>query len=276
MSSPSETPALYGVRLVVAYDGTDFSGFQLQLRDRTVQGDLERAAEQLAGHPVRVRGAGRTDAGVHALGQVVAFNSARRIHDRGWVLGLNRHLADDVRVQSACPCAPGYDPRFDSLGKTYRYLIQLGEAKNPLLRNRAWQLGKYQVDVGLMRSAASQLTGTHDYRAFRASDDQRANSTRTLYSLEIIESFANDPTLLAIEVRGTAFMKNMVRILAGTLVDVGRGRIPLARVPSLLGPNAVRDSAGLTAPAQGLTMVHVELGRIALGQQMASAVDDEE
>jgi len=267
----SDAPALSGVRLVVAYDGTDFCGYQLQPNQRTVQGDLEHAAQQLAGHFVRVRGAGRTDSGVHALGQVVAFDSARQIRDRGWVLGLNQHLPDDLRVQSACPCEVGYDPRFDSMGKTYRYLIQLGEAKNPLLRNRAWQLGARKLDLGLMRSGAALLVGTHDYRAFRASGDERPNTVRTLWAIDVLDNVAGDEALVAIEVRGTAFMKNMVRIIAGTLVDVASGRIPLASVAALVGPDAGRKRAGQTAPAQGLTMVHVALGRIALTRQQQAA-----
>jgi tRNA pseudouridine38-40 synthase len=114
-----------------------------------------------------------------------------------------------------------------------------------------------------MREAAQLLTGTHDYRAFRDADDRRDNSVRTLYSIALTENYMGDPTLLAIDVHGTAFMKQMVRILSGTLLDVGRGRIPLARVPSLVGPNALRKDAGLTAPAHGLTLVSVELGRLA-------------
>src|SRR5688572_25804129 len=135
MTEPSAGPAQFGVRLVVAYDGTDFHGFQLQAPGlRSVQGVLEEAAERMAGQPVRIRGAGRTDAGVHALGQVVAFDSARAVSDRGWMLGLNTYLPDDVRVQRADACAPGYNPRFDAVAKHYRYLVQVGEAKDPTLR----------------------------------------------------------------------------------------------------------------------------------------------
>lgn len=254
--------ALFGVRLVVAYDGIDFCGFQLQQDQRTVQGELEQAIAKMAGHPVRLRGAGRTDSGVHALGQVIAFDSARLISPRGWTLGLHAYLPDDIRVQSASSCAVGYNPRFDSAGKIYRYLVQTGEAKNPLLRNRAWQLGSRMLpDVTRMRAAAQLLVGTHDYRAFRQSDDARENSARTIWRLDVLEGSAADPSLITIEVYGTAFMKNMVRILAGTLIDVGVGRIPLERVPQMLGPNAVRERAGQTAPAQGLTLVEVKLGR---------------
>lgn len=248
--------------VVVAYDGSDFAGYQVQPGKRTIQGALEAAAEVLTGHPVRVRAAGRTDAGVHALGQVVAFDSARDIPARGFFLGLNTNLPADVRIQSASRVAAGYNPRFDAMAKTYRYLAQLGERENPLLRLRAFQLGKTStLDFAAMRAAAQLLTGTHDFRAFRSADDPRENNVRTMHSIEIMEQYTGDPTLFAIEVRGTAFMKNMVRIMAGTLIDVGRGRRRLEDVPSMLGAGAERDLTGYTAPAHGLTLVSVELGR---------------
>jgi tRNA pseudouridine38-40 synthase len=254
----------YGVRLIVAYDGSDFSGFQRQSGQRTVQAELERAAGHMAGHPVQVKPASRTDAGVHALGQVVAFDSRRVIPARGWMLGLHAHLPDDIRVQSASLCTAGYNPRFDSLGKRYRYLIQLGEAKNPLLRHRAWQLGHRRVDPALMREAGQHLEGTHDFAAFRAADDHRESTVRTLWSVGVLEGFADDPSLLAIVVHGNAFMKNMVRIIAGTLVAVGRGRFRPSDMLALLKPGANRTHAGDTAPAYGLTLLEVELGRLAL------------
>jgi tRNA pseudouridine38-40 synthase len=257
-----DADALLGVRLVVAYEGTAFAGFQLQPRQRTVQGELERAIEQLAGQPLRVRCASRTDAGVHALGQVVAFDTRRAIRERGWKLGLNNHLPPDIRVQSASACAAGYQPRYDAAGKLYRYLLQTGEAKNPLLRDRAWQLGRAApLALARMRAAAQLLTGSHDYRAFRQSDDDRENTLRTLTRIELIDGFGADPSVIAIEVDGNAFMKNMVRILAGTLVDVGAGRIPLERVPRMLGAGARREDTGQTAPAHGLTLVEIRLGR---------------
>ncbi|MDB4988342.1 MAG: tRNA pseudouridine synthase [Myxococcaceae bacterium] len=246
----------------MAYDGTDFAGSQLQLAQRTVQGELERAAEIMTGHPTRMRAAGRTDAGVHALAQVVAFDSAREIPARGWFLGLNRSLPDDVRVQRVGPCAPGYNPRFDALAKTYRYLVQVGATQNPLLRERAYQVNRlWALDVDKMRAAASMLQGTHDFRAFRQADDARENTMRTFYSVDVVDHFDDNPTLIGITIRGTAFMKNMVRIVAGTLIDIGRKRIALSEVPLLLGPEAQRKRAGHTAPAHGLTLMSVELGR---------------
>lgn len=262
MDVSPEPRALHGVCLKVAYDGSEFAGYQLQPAQRTVQGELERAAQVLTGHPVRMRGAGRTDAGVHALGQIVAFDSARPIPPRGFMLGINQRLGDDVRVQDAWSVAPGYDPRYDALGKLYRYVFELGPSQNPLMRLRAWQLTKVkQLDVAGMEQAAKLLVGTHDYRAFRAADDTRENTIRTLYSVDLITNYLGDARLYAIEVRGTAFMKNMVRILAGTIISVGRGRLTVDAVSSLLGPHAVRHRAGQTAPAHGLTMVEVSLGR---------------
>jgi tRNA pseudouridine38-40 synthase len=248
--------------MVVAYDGAELAGYQLQPDQRTVQGELERALEVMTGRLTRVRAAGRTDAGVHALGQVVAFDSPRDIAPRGFVLGLNRMLPPDVRVQRAAPCPVGYNPRYEALAKTYRYVLKLGEVENPLLRHRAYQLVKSPtLDLESMRAAAALFTGTHDFRAFRGADDRRENSTRTLYSIDLRVGYADDPTLIAIDVRGTAFMRNMVRILAGTLVDIGRGRTPVTRVPAMLGASSTREQAGHTAPAQALTLVEVELGR---------------
>jgi tRNA pseudouridine38-40 synthase len=260
---------LGAVRLVVAYDGSDFCGFQRQPGQRTVQGELERAIERMTGQLTQVRGASRTDAGVHALGQVVSFDTEQRIQARGWMLGLNAHLPDDIRVQRAEPCPRGYHPRFDSLGKHYRYLLQQGEAKNPLLRRRAWQLGPIQVDVSRMVEAACELVGTHDFAAFRSADDTRQTTVRTLWSASVTTAFAQDPSLLAIDVHGDAFMKHMVRVLAGTLVDVGRGKLTRAELRGLLQPGASRADAGMTAPAHGLTLISIDLGRLALTEARA-------
>jgi len=260
-----------GVRLVVAYDGTDFAGFQLQPQVRTVQGELEKAAAVMAGEPVRMRGAGRTDAGVHALGQVVAFSPQRVISARGWRLGLNRTLPRDVQVQAVDSVAPGYDPRFDALAKHYRYLVHLGESLNPLQRGRAWFVGRHaKVDVARMREAAAKLVGRHDFRAFRSADDERPNSVRTLSEVRVHHPHEEDPDLLAIDVHGDAFMKHMVRILSGTLVDVARGRLSMDDLETLLGPEADRTRGGQTAPAHGLTLMSVRLGRKALQAAQAA------
>jgi tRNA pseudouridine38-40 synthase len=262
----------YGVRLTLAYDGTEFAGFQRQLETRTVQSVLEHAVAKIAQHPVTVRAAGRTDAGVHAEAQIVAFDTERLLQPRRWLLAINRYLPPDAAVQDAVACEPGYHPRFDALEKTYRYLFHLGLGRDPLLRHRAWHLARAGVralpgqlsalDLDAMQKTSSVLVGTHDFRAFRAADDQRENSRRTLHRVELIPAWHGRPELLALEVQGSAFMKNMVRILAGTLIAVGRGRMTCDEIVGLLSPTATRSRLSETAPAHGLTLVQVRLGRL--------------
>lgn len=267
----------YGVRLSVAYDGTDFAGFAAQRDQRTVQGTLAEAAERVCHHPVTVRGASRTDAGVHAEAQVAAFATERELAPKRWALALNRYLPADVSVRAAEPCDPAYEPRFDAKDKTYRYLFHLGATRNALLRKQSWHLGRHirradtapdgpdfgapVLDLSAMREACVRLTGSHDFRAFRAAADARKSTVRTLVRLELIEGFSSYPELLALEARGNAFMMNMVRILAGTLIDVGRGRLTPDDVTRLLSERGERRDAGMTAPACGLTLVAVTLGR---------------
>lgn len=267
----------HGVRLVVAYDGTDFSGFQIQKSVRTVQGVLNEAVQEL-GRASKVRGASRTDAGVHASGQICAFDTDRLLPPRGWVMQLNGRLPDDVSVRAAEPCEPGYQPRFDAERKLYRYRVYTGLARDPLRHRTAWYLGlglarrdlptrdddvRSFLDVPAMEAAARLLEGRHDFRAFKAESDDRENTVRTLFRVGILPGFAGDLDSLAIEVEGDAFMKNMVRILAGTLLDVGRGKRAPSEIPAMLGPEARRKDAGPTAPARGLTLVRMELGRMA-------------
>jgi tRNA pseudouridine38-40 synthase len=264
-----------GVRLVVTYDGSDFVGWQRQPGQRSVQGTLEEAVGALEGRPVAVRGASRTDAGVHAHGQVAAFDTAREIPRVGWVRGLNGKLPPDVAVRDAAPCPVGYRPRFDAVAKTYRYLLHLGPVRDPLLRDRAWHLGPRRarpggrerrapedwLDLDAMDAAARALVGEHDFRAFRSSADDRENTRRTLTSVRVERRFAGRDDVVALEVRGTAFMHHMVRILTGTLVEVGRERMSPKDVAALLSPDADRRGAGETAPAHGLYLVSIELGR---------------
>jgi tRNA pseudouridine38-40 synthase len=270
---------MYGVRLTVAYDGTEFAGFQRQPDVRTVQSVLEEAIAKIVQHTVVVRGAGRTDAGVHAEGQVVAFDTSRSLSPRRWLLALNRYLPVDAAVQDVAPCDLEYNPRFDALHKTYRYLFHLGLARDPLLHNRAWHLTRggprrsddalpgtlaRELDMDSMRAACVRLVGTHPFGAFRAADDIRENTHRTVHRCELISGWSGRDTLFALEVQGSAFMKNMVRILAGTLIAVGRGQLSVDGVSALLQPGATRSRFSDTAPAHGLTLVRVKLGRRSL------------
>lgn len=262
--------------LTVAYDGTAFSGWQMQRAQRTVQATIAAAAATMCGGEVTVFGASRTDAGVHALGQLAAFDSDKDIDAHGWLRGLNGLLPPDVRVRAVSFREAGYNPRFDATTKRYRYLFHVGPAADPLLRNRAWhidaRLGRPRrgpraqledwLDVETMRKAAEMLVGTHDFRAFQAANDPRTLTERTLTEVRVLDRFHTEPELLAVEVEGTAFLKNMVRILAGTLLEVGRERSTPVDVRALLGPNGSRRAAGPTAPPQGLTLLHIATGRL--------------
>ena len=266
----------YGVRFRIAYDGTGFAGWQTQPNQRTVQETLEEALTAMRLKHSKVRGASRTDSGVHAMGQVASVAIDRDIPPRGIVLGLTGLLPDDVSLVSAARCDRRYNPRYDARGKLYRYLIKVGATRDPLTRHRAWYvsptLGRRDrrerdnvIDdylcVESMRDAARRLSGTNDYRAFRAASDYRDNTVRTLRAVRVIPGVWGDPGLLAIEVEGDAFMKNMVRILAGTLLDIGRQRYTPDRIDHMFTTGARRGDGGPTAPAHGLCLVRIDLRR---------------
>ena len=244
------------VRLIVRYDGTSLSGWQRQRGVRTVQEELERAASVMARETVRVHGAGRTDAGVHALAQVAAFHTNATIPMKGWLLGLTSNLPPEIAIREAREVPDGYDPRRASGGKRYRYLILNERMRDPLLRDRAW-LVYDSLDVNRMRETANQFVGWHDFKAFRAADCERIATVRHMYRVAIVEGYGGRDGMLALEVEGTAFLKNMVRIITGTLVDIGRGRLDPGVVAKLLAGEGTRGDGGITAPPQGLYLDEV-------------------
>jgi tRNA pseudouridine38-40 synthase len=267
----------HGVCLCLGYDGTDFHGWQAQPGLRTVQGAIEEAIDEMGLEHSVVRGCSRTDAGVHALGQLASFSCTHEVPREGWIHGLNARLPDDIVVYDAQPCFRRYNPRFHAAHKRYRYLVRVGRQRDPLIRKRAWQLGRKDrhkdaspprgdavdgfLDVESIREAAIRFVGTHDFRAFRQAGDQREIVERTMLAVHVLPGWSGRVDLLAIEVVGDSFMKNMVRIMVGTLVEVGQGRIEPASIPAMLGSEADRSSAGQTAPAHGLTLVEIALAR---------------
>jgi tRNA pseudouridine38-40 synthase len=244
------------LRLLVEYDGTDFRGWQRQLtaggEQRTVQGCLEAAVAAMTGETVFVRGAGRTDAGVHARGQVANFRTAARIPTGGFLRGLNANLPPDVAVLEVHEVPAAFDARWAARGKLYRYAIWNHLVRSPLHRRWTWHC-RAPLDLAAMRAAAARLVGEHDFRAFRASDCERKTTVRLLRRVDL----AAQGAVVTIDVEGTAFLKNMVRIIAGTLVAVARGRLGPDDVSRLLEAGD-RTQAGMTAPAQGLTLVRVD------------------
>jgi tRNA pseudouridine38-40 synthase len=240
------------LRLIIEYDGAAFSGWQVQPGRRTVQGEVERALARILGEAVRVRGASRTDAGVHALGQVACFEIDRELDPRKLAAGVSALCRPDAAVVRAEVAPPGFDPRRDARGKRYRYCVLNRATPSPLLRLTAWHV-RAPLELGAMRAAAAVLVGTHDFRGFRAADCEREETVRTVTAIEIAP---RERQLVEIEVRGTAFLKNMVRIIAGTLVAAGLGRMTTDDVARVL-ETGDRTLAGQTAPAHGLTLVEV-------------------
>jgi len=242
------------VRLSLEYDGTDFVGWQRQPNGRSVQGVLEAALAELLGAPVGAAAAGRTDAGVHALGQVVAFDAPRALPAKAYLRGLSSLLPEDVAVVGADEVPDTFDPRRWATGKRYRYLVSRRASRAPLLRRTHWEVFA-PLDVRAMRVSAPALLGTHDFSSFRAADCEAPHPRRTLRELELHE----DGEVLRFEVEGTAFLKHMVRNIVGSLVDVGRGKRPPGWVGEVLAAKD-RTLAGPTAPAHGLTLVAVSYG----------------
>ena len=254
------------ILLRLAYDGTDFHGWAVQppgrdgLAVRTVQGELQSVLGVLCGRSVAIRGASRTDAGVHATGQLVAFERVTSIPCENLVTALNRMLPVDMAVSAAWEeTSEGggtVDPRHGNAGKHYRYRLLLGRLRDPMTARHVWQIER-PLEVSRVRDAAAHFVGTHDFAGFRSAMCQARSTVRTIFGIELVE---HTPTaggvLLDIHVRGTAFLHNMVRVMIGTLVEIGHGRGDGARIDEAL-TTGVRARAGRTAPPTGLTLVEV-------------------
>jgi tRNA pseudouridine38-40 synthase len=242
------------IRLVVEYDGTGLCGWQRQANGPTVQGHLEATLGKLLQHEVAVAGASRTDAGVHARGQVASFRTERPIPLHGVRRGLNSMLPDAIAVVEATEVGDDFHPRFSATGKHYRYLVLTRPERSPRWRDRAWHHAE-PLDVAAMREAAASLIGEHDFSAFRAAGCTAKSTIRRLDDITV-SPLAEEPAVLALDVRGNAFLRNMVRILAGTLVEVGERRRAVGQLAEILAGKD-RTRAGITAPAHGLELVAV-------------------
>lgn len=241
-------------RAVIEYDGTDFAGSQYQPNARTVQGELEEALNRLTGERTRVRFAGRTDAGVHATGQVAAFCLTRRRRGEGigWLelrRRLNAILPHDLAVRSLRPAFPGFDPRRDAEARVYRYRIRMAGDKQPVGRHRTLEIGD-RLDVAAMRSAAAELLGERDFAALGS--DPRGRTIRHLQEVSVVSS----GTSVQIRVTANAFLRHMVRSIVALLLEAGRGRLAPESVAGLL-ESGERALHGRAAPALGLTLERV-------------------
>lgn len=258
------------IRLTIAYDGGDFSGWQVQPGLRTVQGVIESAVAELTGDKVRVFSSGRTDAGVHALGQVANFRSPFPIPPEKWRPALQARLPDDVVIRESAAVDDEFHATYSAKCKRYRYVLRQSLVEDPFLRRYAWRINA-ELDVEAMQTAAQALLGTHDFRCFETDWPNKATSVRTIFDVQTLrlprwpgwdaapvgagELSAGE--FVVFEIAGDGFLYNMVRAIVGTLVNVGRAKWPtdaLARI--IAGQN--RSLAGETAPAHGLYLVSVD------------------
>ena len=239
------------IKLTISYDGTDFHGWQRQPGLRTVQNVLEEALEQLTQARPATNASGRTDAGVHALGQVVHFFTASRHSPEVFAKALNALLPRDLRVLEARDMPQSFHSTLDARSKRYRYVIDNATIASPFELRYSWHVIR-RLDVDVMRLAGQALLGRHDFRSFETEWPNRTSSVRTIVDLEVSRS---EP-LVSIEVEADGFLYNMVRTIAGTLVLVGTGKRPPSWVGEVLRAEN-RVVAGPTAPPQGLFLVRV-------------------
>lgn len=243
------------LRMTLAYVGTTYAGWQVQPARATIQGILERTLGRMLDEPIRIVGAGRTDAGVHALGQVASFTTSRSIPLYGIRRGLNSRLPESLRVLAVDEVAEGFNARSDARGKDYRYRISTAEVLSPFEAPFVTQV-LAALDTTAMAAAAERLIGTHDFTSFCRADSRIEDRRRTLRHSRVTA----DGETITYDVHGDGFMRHMIRTIVGTLVDAGRGRIAPRDVDAIL---AARDRrrAGVCMPARGLTLMQVHYER---------------
>lgn len=241
------------IRLIIEYDGTGYAGWQVQKEVPTVQGELVRAVKALTGEDIVVNGASRTDAGVHAMAQTANFITGSSIPERGILQGLNSLLPGDIVIKDVTVVPEVFDSRRASKGKTYLYRVINRPYPSALLRRYSWFVFK-PLDVWLMREAARHFIGEKDFSSFMAADSDARHAVRNVNSFKIFE---REEGLIELEVRGTAFLRHMVRIMVGTAVTVGKGSLKPDDVQRIIGAKD-RTAAPVTAPPQGLFLVEVE------------------
>jgi tRNA pseudouridine38-40 synthase len=242
-------------RATIAYDGRAYCGWQVQADRPSVQQTLEAAVERITSEPTRIVASGRTDSGVHALGQVISFRSFSRLTPDQWCRALNAETPRDIAVREVREAAAEFHAIRDAVSKRYRYVIDDHRTADVFQRYYAWHVPQ-RLDVAAMQRAARSLTGTHDFRSFEASGSERASSVRTVTDFQVGRGDGPLQDRVVIEVEADGFLYNMVRNLVGTLVEVGRGAQRERWVAEVLAAGN-RRVAGPTAPPQGLFLVHV-------------------
>jgi tRNA pseudouridine38-40 synthase len=250
------------LKITLAYDGTAYVGWQRQAAGTSIQGLLEAAIARIEGDAITVTGAGRTDAGVHALGQVASVtvpSAASSIACDAYVRALNASLPEDVRVRAVEEAGDDFHARFSARAKTYRYRLTRGGVASPFESRYAWHI-THPLDVAAMRAALDACRGEHDFAAFQSTGTPVRDTIRTMLAVSLTEEPAllePGSSLLTIELTGTGFLRHMVRAIAGTVVEIGRGRWAADEMNKILASRD-RSRAGPTAPPQGLFLISVD------------------
>jgi tRNA pseudouridine38-40 synthase len=243
------------IKLTIEYDGTNYHGWQSQINAIAVQDVVARAANKLTGEEFSVTGASRTDVGVHALGQVANFHTKSGIPADRFSYALNSCLPEDIIIRNSIEVDEDFHSRFSAVGKKYRYLILNASCPSALLRNRAFFV-PYSLELEAMQGAAQYFLGTHDFAAFRAAGSSVKTTERTITQISVNKWNDYNGDIFEIEVAGNGFLYNMVRIIAGTLVEIGTGKKKPEEVQGII-ESRERVRAGATAPPQGLYLVEV-------------------
>jgi len=239
------------IKITIEYDGSGYCGWQVQPNGLSVQQVIEDAIYKITGEKLRINGSGRTDAGVHAFGQTATFITSSSIPPESFSKALNYHLPGDISIVSSCRAEEGFHARFSAKGKHYKYLIFNRGTRSPFYESRAYRVTR-ELDINAMKRACEFFVGTHDFAGFMATGSQVEDTVRAINALSIVES----GNLIEMDVEGTGFLYNMVRIIAGTLLECGLGKINSADIPDLIRSKK-REEAGPTLPAHGLYLVEV-------------------
>lgn len=239
------------IKLIIEYDGTRFHGWQKQPTILTVQGELENLISQLLGEEVILFGSGRTDKGVHAKGQVANFHTNSKIPGEKFKYAINNHLPNDIVIRESREVGEEFNSRFSATGKEYRYLIYNSKIRSPILRNYTYHV-PYKLHIDKMQKATSYFLGAHDFCSFMASGSSVTDTVRTIHDM----CLKNKDNIIDFRVKGNGFLYNMVRIIVGTLIEVGAGKINIDVVLDIIEAKD-RTKAGHTAPPQGLYLERV-------------------
>ncbi|MFZ2631302.1 MAG: tRNA pseudouridine(38-40) synthase TruA [Desulfosalsimonadaceae bacterium] len=245
-------------KLIIEYDGTDYHGWQIQAKDVTIQAVIQNALSLMTKEPIILHGSGRTDAGVHALGQTASFKTGAKIPAAAYVSGLNSLLPDDIVIRSCEPVDETFHARFSARRKTYRYHIVNRPIPTAIGRRFAWHIRK-RLDLDAMRRAAAGILGEHDFKSFEGTGSPRAHTVRTVLKVDFYELpdfFEKNNNVLVFEITADGFLRYMVRNLVGTLADVGLSKTSVDEFKRIL-ESKNRDAAGATAPPHGLFLVNV-------------------